>query len=70
MDVLCSVGELSAKEKHFVCSKSSEFSSEAEGVTGDQEGITGPRKAAGWCLCFAPGPVAVAHTGCGTVQML
>lgn len=68
VDVLCAVGELSAKEKHFVCSKPSEFSREAEGITGDQEGITGLRKAAGCCLSFAPGPIA--HTGCGTVQML
>lgn len=32
VDVLCAVGELSAKEKHFVCSKSSEFSREVEGI--------------------------------------
>lgn len=57
VDVLCAVGELSAKEKHFVCSKPSEFSREAEGITGDQEGITGVRKAAGSCLSFAPVPL-------------
>lgn len=32
VDVLCAVGELSAKEEHFVYSKSSEFSIEAEGI--------------------------------------
>lgn len=32
VDVLCAVGERSAKEKHFVYSKSCEFSRQAEGI--------------------------------------
>lgn len=32
VDVLCAVGELSAKDKHFVYSKSSKFSREAGGI--------------------------------------
>lgn len=61
VDVLCAVGELSAKEKQVVYFKSSEFSREAGG-------ISGPSKADGWCLCFGPGPFPVAHPGRGTVQ--
>lgn len=63
VDVLCAVGELSAKEEHFVYSKSPLHFLEKQ-----EEQIPGPRTAAGWCLCFGPGRVPVAHTGCGTVR--